>query len=247
MAREGKGMKVKTFTAHIPTGAAAEDFEKVVVPIYFRAKDSTFAAYLPEHIADGAGKHPEHPNRYKDHERAIVAEKADEIEPSFEAMLKLWRRIQQNAAKKKVIQVFVQANARGNRFQNVAAAGFTFREISFVTGPALNIWHRVLWQIGDGLYSANEYGDGKLTHLTYHAAVSKPDGRPGATRESFLLDWTQEREDFFDTMRDGLLTLIERIAFMLAGDTGNNVDRMIAGGGLLSLPAPAPVDQDDDL
>jgi hypothetical protein len=246
MAKESKGTKVKSFTAHIPTGAGDRDHEKIVVPIYFRAKDSTFAAYLPEHIAEGAGKHPEHSPRYRDHEKAVVSDKADDIEPAFEAMTKLWRRIQQNVAKKKVIQVFVQANARGNRYQNVAQAGFVFKEISFVQGPALNIWHRVLWQIGDGLYNENDYGDGSLPRMSYTAAVSKPDGRPGSTRESFLLDWTQEREDFFDNMREGLLTLIERIAFMLGGDTGDNVDRMISGGGLLSLPAPAG-DQDDDL
>lgn len=246
MARESKGMKVKTFTAHIPTGADSQEFEKAVVPIYFRAKESTFAAFLPEHIRDGAGKHPEHSPLYHDHEGAVVSAKADDIEPAFEAMLKLWRRIQQNAVKKKVIQVFVQANARGNAFQRVAnAGGFVFREISFVQGPALNIWHRILWQVGDGLYSANRIDDDRLEHLSYHAAVPTPSDKPHATRESFLLDWTPERQQFFENIETGLFTLIERLAGMLGGNTGNNVDRMISGGGLLSLPAP--VDQDDDL
>lgn len=111
-------------------------------------------------------------------------------------------------------------------------------------GPALGIHYEVMWQINDGLYRVYaDREDGSPPQMTYMKAVPKEDARPGYNRgrETFLLDWTEEREAFFAQMSEAMNVLIERIAAMLLGDLQTTVDRMIAGGGgLLSLPAPTP-------
>lgn len=246
MKKETKGKQVKRFTAHVPPDQLGEPKEKLVVPIFFRAADSTFAAYVPDHIAHGVADHPEAPKSWRRRDQAIVSLLADDIEPGFEALIKLYEQIQRNAAKRKVIQVHVKANYRGGKYSAVGKSGVRLSELSFAPSPALSIWHRILWQVGNGLYSAHEdkSGAGRLTHLSYICAAPKPEApvQPGhipPERETFVIDWTPEREAFFDNMREGLLTLIERIAFMLGGDTSGNVDRLIAGGGLIALPAPS--------
>jgi hypothetical protein len=208
--------------------------EKTVVNIYFRAKESTFHAELPRHIVEGVGRHPERGEKMRGSE--IVSLLADDVQPAYEHVLKLFERIQQNAVKKKVIKVFMRANGRNTQF---------FKSIGFVdtSGPALAFSYRILWQIGDGLYSQSSSGrDSETPYMTYITRAPKPDERvPGNYgKETFVLDWTEEREEFFANIKQGLETLIGRLADVLGGDVGQTVDRLIAGGGSLMLPAPQP-------
>jgi hypothetical protein len=234
---ESKGQKVKSFSTRIPLPDLSGN-EKVTVPIYFQAKNSSFRADLPQHIAEGVHTHPDRPKQMRNGQ--IASELADEIQPAFEAACKLFERIQQNAVKKKVIQIFVQANGRNTQ---------SFKSISFVSGvgPALSFSYRILWEINGGLYSqgSSRRDDNDTPFMTYITAAPPPEAEMSpyqrANRESFVIDWTEEREAFVENIRQGLETLIQRLGEVLIGDTTKNVDRLIAGGGLM-LPAPQKED-----
>jgi hypothetical protein len=240
VARESKGQKVKTFTISVPQPNCELEAQKVQV--YFRAGESQFAAILPDHIRDAIGHHPEAPQELLRGE--IVSQLADRIQPAFVAACKLYLKIQQNAARKKVIVVNLKANhPRGNRWgAQPTDLPMVFEELSFVSSPALWLTYDVYWQVNDGLYRA-DFRENRLDHMTYiMAAPTSKNASAGDKRSRFVLDWTEEREAFFKNINDGLVTLIERLGAVLAGDTTRNVDRLIAGGGGLMLPAPEKVE-----
>lgn len=230
MARDSKGTRVKSFTAH-PAGL---DLEKVktVVPIYFHAADSDFSATLPPHIVEGIGRHPERPDKLRGNQ--VRSPMADDIEPLYEQCCKLYEKIQQNAMRKKVIWVHVRANHPTKGFPEM----FSFQDISFAQVPALTMQYRVLWQVGDGLYSSNDMGEGRLDHLSFMSRVPEPSNKPYQTRDTFVVDWTEEREAFFESMKEGLIELIRRIAHLLAGDSGAKIDLLLASGNAGLLPPP---------
>ena len=123
--------------------------------------------------------------------------------------------------------------------------GFRFAEISFAgAGPALSLSYEVLYRVGDGLYRGykQEKEDAEMT-MTYMSAMPK-EGPSHSGQETFVIDWTEEREEFFRRMRDGLVTLISRIAHLLAGDAAANVDQLVAAGYAGLLPAPQQTEGD---
>jgi hypothetical protein len=64
-------------------------------------------------------------------------------------------------------------------------------------------------------------------------------------KEYKVIPWTEEREQFFEAMREGLGNMIDRMNVFFANDMIANIDRAIAyGGSALTLPAPPPADED---
>lgn len=230
MARDSKGTRVKSFTAY-PPGLDLEGV-KTVVPIYFHAGESDFSATLPEHIVEGIGRHPERSDKLRGNQ--VRSPMADDIEPLYEQCCKLYKKIQQNAVRKRVIWVHVEANHPSAGFPE----RFTFKSISFAQVPALTMQYRVLWQVGDGLYNSNDMGDGRLDHLSFINRVPDQTGKAYQTRDTFVIDWTQEREDFFESMKEGLVELIRRIAWLLHDNAGVKIDQLLASGNAGLLPAP---------
>jgi hypothetical protein len=231
MARDSKGTRVKSFTAYPP--GLDLDGVKTVVPIYFHAGESDFSAVLPEHIAQCIDRHPECPSGMRD--GRVRAPLVDDIESIYKGCCKLYERIQQHAVRKKVIKVHVQANHPTTGFP----PGFAFQDVSFSAVPALTMQYRVLWQVDDGLYDADNNPNREgLAHMTFISRVPEPNDKPYQTQSTFVIDWTQEREDFFASMKEGLIELIRRIAWLLADNTGVKIDQLLASGNAGLLPAP---------
>jgi hypothetical protein len=244
MTKESKGQRVKSFTFYVPISGGRDDAEKTTVVVYFQAKENRFAAYLPQHIADAIGNHPDAPEKLW--HGAIVSPLADDIEPGFKAACDLYRKIQRNSLRKKVLLINIDANhPKANKYVIGMEEGYpAFKDISFTHSPALAMSYQVMWQVGDGLYrSYHRDKDSDLEEMTYVCTVPDTENRYGRSR--FLIDWTEDREALVENIRGGLITLIERLWQLLSGDTGANVDRLISGGGSLMLPAPQPTEGED--
>jgi hypothetical protein len=238
--KESRGQKVKSFTIYVPGGANVDDREKTVMAVYFQAKESMFYAYLPEHIAKAIGHHPDAPEKL--YHGAIRTPLADEVEPGVKAAFDLYEKIQRNTLRKKVLLVDIKANFPGvNRYVVGLDAGRPgFDDISFAFSPALAFTYETYWLVGDCLYrSYKRDKDSDLEEMTYVTKAPSVGGSgSGRSKSRFMLDWTEEREQFLSNIHQGLVVLIERLWQLLSGDTQQNVDRLIAGGGNLMLPAP---------
>lgn len=239
--KESKGQQVKSFTYYVPLpGGLRDDFEKTTVKVYFQGRDSEFAAYMPDHIVQAVGQHPDLPTQF--YQGKVRSKLADEIEPAYKAVCKLYEKIQKNALRKKVLLVDIKAN---HPRVNKHAIGMQppemprFEDISFALNPALAFTYSVYWLVGDGLYRAYKRDkDSELEEMTYVCKAPGDDERPHAARSRFMIDWTEEREQLLESIHGGLVVLIERLWQLLSGDTATNVDRLIAGGGRLMLAAP---------
>jgi hypothetical protein len=211
-----------------------------VVPVYFQAKESKFAAYLPDHVAAAIHNHPDAPNEL--YHGAVRSALADDIEPAFKAACRLYEKIQQNQLRKKVLLIDIKANYPGvNQYAIGQEVGKpAFEEISFAFKPALAFTYATYWLVGDCLYRSHKRDeDSDLEEMTYHTKAPSVGGAGvGRGKSRFMVDWTEEREQFLQNIHQGLVMLIERLWQLLSGDTAQNVDRLIAGGGGLMLPAP---------
>lgn len=241
MAKESRGQKVKTFTVYVPGGANVDDREKTVMPVYFQAKESTFYCCLPEHIAKAIGHHPDAPEKL--YHGAIRSAFADDMEPGVKAAFDLYEKIQRNTFRKKVLLIDIKANhPRVSRYvigQEAEMPGFD--DISFAFNPALAFTYETCWLVGDCLYrSYKRDKDSELEEMTYVTKAPYVGGSgSGRSKSRFMIDWTEEREQFLDSIKNGLIVLIERLWELLSSDgLAQTVDRLIAGGGSLMLPAP---------
>jgi hypothetical protein len=95
--------------------------------------------------------------------------------------------------------------------------------------------YEVLWRIGNGIYevpiderNGRVYGE---PHHRYHYPI--------ANKAYHVIDWTEEREQFFSKMTMGLENMIARLNQFFGDDLLANMTKAIAaGGGFASLPAP---------
>jgi hypothetical protein len=114
--------------------------------------------------------------------------------------------------------------------------GFSRRNVPNL-GMALS--YEILWRLnGKDIFELGFNDDG--------TPAGDPQRRYSADDTEYkVLPWTEEREQFFEAMREGLGNMIERMNVFFANDMIANIDRAIAyGGSALSLPAPPPADED---
>lgn len=232
----------------------------VKVPISLTVGDGCFHIPLPDYVCGYFGRsindntgHGNDWRGYNDHDKEVAASTMSAVESLYERVIRLYSERVKNDNRRKVILVNFKATRSHRRTMDtvggVVVTGsdmdHLIAEMSFAKGPALELTHSVLWETGGRLYSVSEYAD-EPPRMTYIAAA--PDASHKGKRSSFMLEWTEEREAFFVNAQTGLNTLIAQIAHMLLGDVSTNVDRLIAGGGLLALPAPVrvPDDMDDE-
>lgn len=221
---------------HIADSFAAEngDFEAAKVKVTMTPGDGVFYIGEPRHIADFIGARDDKPVTFNHRECYVAAKTLDAVIAAHHAIGHFFQKAVRDATRAKVIIVTFKANhpAHG-KYVNPSS----YSELSFAGRPALAIEHEVMWLIGDNLYRVFERGEGEFPQMTYVCAApvnGNYSGRP----EMFMLEWAAEREAFFDRVKERMVWLIDAIGEMLIGDTTAQVDRMIAGGGLLSLPAP---------
>lgn len=243
MKRHGTtGKVVKTTTHSITQSDVTQVSEKISIRF---TTDGRFRVDLPKHIADYFG--PRTPWEREDDRKQfyhgeISAMTLEAVETAFVGALDRYRAELKNTARRKMIVVSFRANFRGPVMLGGVTIGNNsltgIADLSFGGSPALGMSYEILWQISDGLYRVYaEKEDGTPPQMTYMKAMPSEGVR--GKRETFAIDWTEEREEFFRAGVEGMNVLIAKIAQMLLGDTAINVDRLIAGGGMLSLPAPS--------
>lgn len=240
---QGKVVKTTTYTVTQPD--VTEKQEKIAIRF---STDGYFRVDLPKHIADYFG--PRAPWEHEDdrlnfYQGEISAMTLKAVEDAFTNALRRYRDELKNTNRRKMIVVSFRANFRGpvmlGGFQvsNNSLSGIA--DISFAGSPALELSYEILWQINDRLYRVYGEGrDGEPPQMTYMKSMPRKDATPrfNSKQETFVIEWTEEREEFFRAGVEGMNVLIAKIAQMLLGDTASNVDALIAGGGMLALPAP---------
>lgn len=243
MARgSGLGKQVKTFVQPIPQPDLTHQHAKISV--YFQAADGLFSIAVPEHIADFIGSRTDFDVKaYRAHSRLTQAATLDGVISGFKATIGEYERLIKDIAREKVIVITFKANISSFK---LAGGRIKPADMFSSPSPALALTFQVLWRIGNGLYRASTPMADEPIRFTYirQDPTSRDAPRGYDSGETFVIDWTQEREDFFESMDQAMTTLIQRICDMLFGDTAEAVDRMIAGGGMLSLPAPDPTDKE---
>ena len=100
------------------------------------------------------------------------------------------------ANKSRVIRFHFKRNASTSPW-------FRDEQISFCGSPALHLNYEVLWKVGNNLYRQH---DPKMP-LEYAGAVK--DRFDEGT--SNVIEWTEERERFFESMVQGLVGLIRKV------------------------------------
>jgi len=228
----GSGKVVKTINEFVATQNGESEPAKVTIRLM--PGDGTFFIEVPQFISDFIGRRSDTPSGFDHRKSRVEASKLDNVVSSFRAVNDLYRRAMKDSVRRKVLVVTFSANRPGEgRYSGSRLAG-----ISFAPRPALAVTHEVQWAINDNLYHVHEHGGGELPQIAYVSGMpsEEPSRYSGGGRSMFVLDWSQEREDFFVNMQANMTRLIDLIAGMLFGDTAGNVDKMIAGGGLLALP-----------
>lgn len=189
MARAPKptsGKKLKTELVHVPQPDLTE--VATLFDVYFQPDNSChFAIRLPDHIA-ATLKHADHVTNAS--YNGVVGDLRREFDR--------YRQLLRQDAKKRVILVFFGAQC----VENVPGA----RRLHNAGNDAIQFRYDVLWQVGDKLYSQYDVdSDLKLVGDVRSKFPSENEGR-------YVLDWTAEREVFFEAMAGGMLTLIRRLS-----------------------------------
>lgn len=162
---------------------------------------------------------------------------------NFNRQIEDYKNAIQTASRKKVIVVTYLYNKPyddggfGGTYQ-LGRSGYTSSFDDHIGKYALALDYEVIWQIGDALYEVPIDGDeatGRVygaPNLLYRLPVDKSKGK-------FVLDWTEEREQFFWNMTKGLESMVARLNQFFGDDLLANMTKAIAaGGGFASLPAP---------
>lgn len=230
-AVRGLGKQVKTFVSSVPQTDLSAKQEKIVV--YFKADTGNFQIEIPEHIADFIGGRSDvKVDQYQPHARTVCANTLEKTISGFNALLATYDKLMKNISREKVIVITFKANISPTK---LAGHRIQPSEMFSTPRPALCLTYEILWRVDKGLYRESGIDGDRLTYIRQDPTFGND---RGGRRETFVIDWTQEREDFFVNMDQAMTTLIQRICDMLFGDTAEAVDALIAGGGLLQLPAP---------
>lgn len=215
-----KGKEVRSFTAFVPQPDLSKSKERVSVR--FHADSGDFEILLPGHIALAVAGHKAARHNFFASLGSVRAPTLAEVEGSFKHCCAAYEEILRTEQRKRVIFVRYQRN------RMVGDPPYRAEQIPFALTPALGLDFEVLWSAGGRLYRQHD-ADSPLES----AGVSE-DSREGA----HVIDWTPEREAFFERLHNSLCGLIERLDVFMR-DAASNVDLAIAAGtaGLL-LPGP---------
>ena len=220
LKRGSKGQKVKTFKHWIPNSDLTKT--ETQVSVYFKADNGMFSIY------DGAHMFPAAQDLVKGkiggwhiHTDHIYSDTMDSVIECFKYICQCYEQAMKNAAKKKVIRFTFKRNTSWDGEHQAAD------DISFCGKPAVHFEHEVLYQVGDQLYEQDKEGS------TLHYRGKPHEGRQ-RSGDAITIDWTPEREAFFENMKQSLITLIHRVDDFQK-NLLVNVDNAIAGGGPLLL------------
>lgn len=251
MAAKGKGKVV----SHWQTAITDERGESVAmkVPISFTVGDGAFHIPLQTHVVEFLGRSPSFDGRvttgtkvgYNGLDGEVTAATLDGVKSAHKVVNQLFQDLFRDAGRRKVLLVDFAAEAgdferhlqlmRDNSLEYMVGSSHMRTGVT----PNLQLSYTILWEMGGKLYRVFEGRDGEPARMSYVQEAPSTEKPAHGKRTRFMLDWTQDREDFFKSMRFAIDTLIGRITLMMCGDLVANVDRLIAsGGGLLSLPAP---------
>lgn len=226
--KESRGQKVKTFKHWIPQPDLSR--EETQVAVYFKADEGTFYIYHGAHVFEAC--QDEAGNMYhfdKVHMRptSISGKVMDQVVKAFEAVCNKYEKLLREQGKIRVIRFSFARNRRYVEDSPFKPAS----DISFCGSPALHFDYELLWRVGDKLYRQ----DAPDFPLQFAGSVARDRGLHG--EDETCVDWTPEREAFFEQMRNGLITLINRIEDFQS-DLAGNIDLAIASGGMFLLAAP---------
>jgi len=220
MKKESKGQQVKTFQAHIPQPDLT--YQKVVEKVYFQASDGMFSIYLQPHIlglvsAADLGDRYMHGGQWWRSDR-ITDSQIDSLLAIHRDVLARYTSIVREQTKTKVI-VF-------NFKCNVSSMHHVPRDdMHFAPRPALALSYAVRFKSNGVLYKCVDEGDPTSGLRRSHA-------------EGVEIEWTPEREAFFEAMEQGLISAIDRLLDFekaLKEDAGKAIAQM---SGRPLLPAP---------
>lgn len=225
--RESRGQQVKTFQAHIPQPDLT--YEKVIEKVYFQAASGLFSIYLQPHIlglVDGNafGDRSEHGRNWWRSDR-IVSSQLQPLLDLHRDVLARYTSIVREQTKTKVIVFKFECNLAGS-FKHVPR-----NDMHFATSPAIALNYAVRWRSGGNLYTFDEE-DPELGLQQSHF-------------DGVEIEWTAERETFFEAMKIGLINAIDRLIDFekaLKVNAGKAIAQM---SGRALLPAPADPDADD--
>ncbi len=220
--KESKGQQVKTFQAHIPQPDLT--YEKVVEKVYFQASDGMFSIYLQPHIlglvsSNAFGDRSEHGRNWWREDR-ITASQLDPLIAIHRDVLARYVSIVREEKKTKVIVYKFQCNLRGGSLDHVPRD-----DIHFSISPALALTYGIRWKSGEYLY--------------VYVDEDEPErGLRRSRMDGIEIEWTAEREAFFEAMQSGLISVIDRLIDFetaLKVDAGKAIAQM---KGQALLPAP---------
>lgn len=230
MKRESKGQRVKTFKAWIPNSDLTKVETQVVV--YFNASNGEFSIHQGSHMFATAREHMTsrltRDRELRIHDHMITAYVLETIVQGFADICHAYTNAMREALKKKVIRFTFKRNAPWYQ-DGIPAAS----DISFCGTPAIHFTYEVLHRIGDALYEKRD----DESNLQYRGSATEARFREG---DAITIDWTEEREAFFENMQSSLLALIHRVDDFQK-NLLVNVDKAIAASGPLLLPKPESI------
>lgn len=232
MARISKGQQVKTFKDMIPqpNQSLAPDVTKV----YFDVSEGRFRIYVPEHIAvamrDFTGLRSASHGLPAFISDATLADVMDDWANLKDKYAHLLRR--EGAVKVIVYTV----NAKGpmvSEWSPGKLSRFKF-PMGNTLGPghALLINYEVLYRSGDRLYRGHYDGD----NLRLQDKGPVPNSRL-SYEHTTMIEWSEEREQFFAGLVQGMHNLILQVTEFLGDGVENNIAALIAGDRQLLLSA----------
>jgi hypothetical protein len=220
MKRDSKGKIVKTFKAYIPRSDLTT--VETQVSVYFKADTGMFTIYDGPHMYPAVqGRINLKANDVRIGDTYITSQRLNAITQAFDDICVKYTNEMRELQKRKVIRFTFKRNTPWDKESDRPAAD----DIHFCGTPAIHFTYEVLYRVGDTLY---EKPDDDI-NLQYRGSATEGRFRDG---DAITVDWTEEREKFFNNMQASLLTLIHRVDDFQK-NLLTNVDRAIAGGALL--------------
>jgi hypothetical protein len=239
---ESKGKRVKQFKELVPQLDQSSEME--VIHVYFKADEGNFYIYPQQHLLDvvssldngidfrDAQYHPGHGSIKAPVMAAAIA--------CYKSLCTKFFDIVRTEQKKRVIRFTLKYNIA--KMPDGSWRGHApGDDISFAGRPALHLQYEVLWQSGKRLYRQDRPQDrlqdaGSAVPSVYgNREMGMRQRRDGI----YIIDWTQEREDFFASMKSSLEQLIHLLVLFVQ-DLEGDPDMAIANlsGGMTLLPPP---------
>lgn len=153
----------------------------------------------------------------------ISCSNLNEIVEGFKALCEIYKRLLREQKKERVIRFRFKRNLPGT------VDHLPKDDISFCGNPALHFNYEILWRVNDKLYRQYEPDD----PLQFAGDVQDRH-KEGAAH---VIEWTQEREAFFESMQRSLVDLILRVE-QFQSNLSSNIDLAIAGHTHPLLAAP---------